>query len=124
VDLADDLRTIADCAFPDLEDKAREQLSLDRFLGLIDTPTIVLAVCQKHPKNLDEAVMSTLETETHLTLSSGTINSVATAMTKANDHHVSGESLQVAAVQARQESMVEMMKSLTTVYVWTTLFHN
>ena len=36
--LADDLRAISDRTFPDLEDKAREQLYLDRFLGLIEKP--------------------------------------------------------------------------------------
>jgi len=57
--------------------------------------------------------MYTLETETHLSLSSGVVSSVAAAaMTTTNDHHVSGKNLQ-AAVQARQESMVEMMESLT-----------
>ena len=36
-DLGDDIRAIADCAFPDLDYKAREQLPLDRFLGLIES---------------------------------------------------------------------------------------
>ena len=47
-DLANDIRAISDHAFPDFDDKTREQLSLDHFLGLIEKPTIVLAVCQRH----------------------------------------------------------------------------
>jgi len=39
-ELADDIRAIADRAFPDLDDQAREQLSLDRFLGLIEKSAI------------------------------------------------------------------------------------
>ena len=56
---------MANCAFPDLEGKAGEQLSLDCFLGLIETPAIAWAVHQRHPKNSDEAVMYTRDTETH-----------------------------------------------------------
>ena len=113
-DLADDLRAISDRAFPDLEDKAREQLSLDRFLGLIEKPTIALTVRQRHPKNLDEAVMYTLEVETHLSLTSGPTNSVAAAITTTNGCHVSEENpATIAAIQMRQDNMVEMLKSLT-----------
>ena len=114
-DLADDLRAISDRAFPDLEDKAREQLSLDRFLGLIEKPTIALAVRQRHPKNLDEAVMYTLEVETHLSLTSESTKSVAAAMASTSDCHASEEdpTTMIAAIQTRQDDMVEMMKSLS-----------
>jgi len=41
--LADNLRTLADKAFPELEDNAKDRLSLDRFLGFLDKPDVALA---------------------------------------------------------------------------------
>ena len=43
-ELADNIRLLADKAFPDLEDRAKEQLSLDRYLALLDKPEVALAV--------------------------------------------------------------------------------
>ena len=58
-ELADTLRILADKAFPDLQDQAKEQLSLDRYLASLDKPELALAVKQKRPRNLiDEAVGS------------------------------------------------------------------
>jgi len=45
-DLEDNLHSLADRKFPDLDYKAREQLSLSHFLSLIDEPTVSLAVRQ------------------------------------------------------------------------------
>jgi len=59
--------------------------------------------------------MHTLEVETHLSVTSRSTNSVAAAMTTMSDCHVLGKSPTIiAALQTRQESMVEMMKSLMT----------
>ena len=62
-ELADNMRLLADKAFPDLDDRAREQLSLDRYLTLLDKPEIALAVRQWRPRSVDEAVSCTLEIE-------------------------------------------------------------
>ena len=43
-ELADNIRLLVDKAFPDLEDGAKEQLSLDRYLALLDKPEVALAV--------------------------------------------------------------------------------
>ena len=45
-ELADNLRLLADKGFPDLEDRAKEQLSLDRYLTLLDKADVALAVKQ------------------------------------------------------------------------------
>jgi len=58
-ELGDTLRLLANKELPDLEDKAKEQLSLDTFLTLLDKPDLALAVKQKRPKNIDEAVSYT-----------------------------------------------------------------
>jgi len=36
--------SMADKTFPELEDRAKEQLSLDRYLSLLDKPEVALAV--------------------------------------------------------------------------------
>ena len=69
-DLADNLRILVERAFPDLDERAKEKLSLDRFLGLLYRSDIAFAVRQKKPKCLDDAVAATLEIESILVLSS------------------------------------------------------
>lgn len=65
-DLADDLRRLADKAYPDLEDKARERLALNAYLGLLDNPQVAFGVKQKSPGTLDAAIAATLELESYL----------------------------------------------------------
>jgi len=55
-ELADNIRLLADKTFPDLDDQAKEQLSLDRYLTLLDKPDVTLAVRQRRPRSVDEAV--------------------------------------------------------------------
>ena len=42
---------------PGLQDDAKEQLSLDRFLTLLDKRKLVLAVRQRRPKTLDDIII-------------------------------------------------------------------
>ena len=49
-DLADDLRILADSAFPELQDEACEKLLLDRYLSHIENPQIDFNVRQQRPK--------------------------------------------------------------------------
>ena len=114
-DLADNLRGLADRAFPDLEDKAREQLSLNRFLSLIDKPTIALAVHQRHPKDLNEVVAYTLEAETHLSLTSSdkTLTASVTSSGDVIKTLPTENQTTIAAIQSTQNAMLEMLKSLT-----------
>ena len=102
-DFGDELRVLADKAFPELDDKAKELLSLERYLGELDNPQIAFTVRQKQPKTLDEAVMCTLETEIYLRDSRGAKSAV------------SAVEVPVAAtrtIPAEQESLVKMMQSL------------
>ena len=110
-ELGDSLRLLADKAFPELEDKAREQLSLDRYLSMLEKPDIALAVRQKRPKSIDEAVSYTLEIETYVsTLQAG--------------HHVSSaqetdrpdveNKATINTAQAKEDAILEMLRTLTT----------
>lgn len=62
-DFAEDLRRLADRAHSDLEEAAREKLSLTRYLDQIADSQVSFGVKQSRPRNLDEAVAATLELE-------------------------------------------------------------
>ena len=70
-DLADDLRRLANKAYPDLEERARERLALNTYLSLVDNTQVAFAVKQRVPDTLDAAVAATLELESYLPLNKG-----------------------------------------------------
>ena len=57
---------LADKAYPDLEDKARERLALNAYLSLLENPQVAFGVKQKTPQTFDAAVSATLELESYL----------------------------------------------------------
>ena len=61
------VRCLADKVFPTLEEDARELLAVDRYLSNITDPSIALAVRQKRPETMEEAVAATLEMESYST---------------------------------------------------------
>ena len=64
--LLDELRVLADKVLPEIEDKAKELLTIERFLGELTNPQVAFAVRQRQPKTLDDAVVCTLETKSYL----------------------------------------------------------
>eukprot|EP00731_Ephydatia_muelleri_P033930 Em0042g9a len=62
----DVLRVVADEAYPDLEEKARERLALNQFLAQIENAQVAFGVKQKRPTNVEEAVVATIELESYL----------------------------------------------------------
>ena len=64
-DFAEDLRTLADKAYPDLPVEARDRLSLNRYLDQIEDTQMNFGVKQSRPTNLDEAVTTTLQLESY-----------------------------------------------------------
>ena len=67
-DHADNLRSLADKAFPNLDEATKEKLSIYCFLGLLEKPDVALAVRQCRLKMLNDAVTATLEIEAFLSL--------------------------------------------------------
>ena len=65
-DFAEDVRTLADKAYPTLQEEARERLSINAYLAQLPQPQIAFSVRQKQPDTLDEAVAATLEMESYL----------------------------------------------------------
>ena len=62
---ADNLRLLADKAFPELQEEAREKLSLDLFREMTNQH-VGFVVRQQRPKTLDDTVAHTLEMELYL----------------------------------------------------------
>ena len=62
----EDLLTLAEKAYPDLEAAAQERLALNQFLTRIDDPQLSFAVRQKQPKTVDAAVQAALELQSYL----------------------------------------------------------
>ena len=66
-DFAEDLKLLADKAFPELQEEGRTQLAINSYLQQLDHPQVAFGVKQKRPKTMDEAVSATLEMESYLT---------------------------------------------------------
>ena len=62
-DFAKDLRKLADRAYNNLQEEAKEKLSLTRYLDQIADPQVSFGVKQSRPRTLDDAVGATLELE-------------------------------------------------------------
>lgn len=98
---ADELRVLADRAFPDLDEKARERLALNQYLSQLDNPQVAFNVKQKWPEKLIDAISTTLEMESYLLPRP---HKVATVDIQ--------ESPTVAAVQNKQDAMMEMLQAM------------
>ena len=103
-DYADELRVLADKAYSDLQDEARERIALNHFLEHLDNPQVAFGVKQRSPKNLAEAASATIELESYLSPKAAHI-SVA-------EEEQKGVAGVVAAFQSQQESMMEMIQKL------------
>ena len=57
---------LADSAYPELEEKARECLALNQFLSQLDNPQVAFGVKQKRPQTVDEAALAAMELESYL----------------------------------------------------------
>ncbi|KAL5496639.1 hypothetical protein EMCRGX_G012963 [Ephydatia muelleri] len=115
-DLADRLRQLAQKGYPDLEEKAKEQLALNVFLSLIDNHQVAFSVKQKRPASLDEAVSATLEIECYANVEARTIGVVdeeervvAEVGTKKEETH--GMRDAIAQLTERMKTLEEQLKT-------------
>ena len=65
-ELGEDLRALVDKAYPTLDDEARQQLALQRYLSQLDNEQVAFSVKQRKPKTIEAAVSATLECESYL----------------------------------------------------------
>ena len=100
-DYAEDLRLLADKAFPELSEDARERLALSSYLAQLDNPQVAVGVRQQRPKSIVDAVRATLEMESYLVPAE--VKRVA---------QVASEDPVVAAVQGKQDIMMDLLQNL------------
>ena len=107
-DFGEDLRLLANKAFPDLDDAARERLALTSYLSQLENSQTAVGVKQHRPKTIDEEVRLTLELESYqLPAKNAVVAEVAHVEEKGSRDEL------MAAVQKSQETMLETMKKLS-----------
>ena len=85
-DFGEDLRVPVDKAYPSLDDEARQQLALQRYLSQLDNEQVAFSVKQRKPKTIEAAVSITLECESFLIKStSARAGAVAPVRVESND---------------------------------------
>lgn len=104
-DFADELLHLCSKAFPKLQEEAREELALSRYLDQLRDPQVSFAVKQRRPKSVRDAVSSTIELEAYLCKSA---SAVAAQVTKLGSEEVTA----VAAIQSTQKDLLGMMQTL------------
>ena len=111
-DLAEDLRTLAEKAYPQLTEDAREQLALYHFLSRIDDTQLAISVKQRRPSTLDEAVSATLEVEAILTTTGKSLRIAGVDDAGSTETPGSSTSVAAATAQERQDATLELLKTL------------
>ena len=66
-DFADDLKSLTDKAYPELQEEARDRIALNIYLSQLDNPLVAFGVKQRNPETLDAATCITLELESYVT---------------------------------------------------------
>ena len=61
----EDLKTLAERAYPNLVDEAKEQFALNQYLAQLTNPQVAFAVKQTRPTTIDDAVQASLEMESY-----------------------------------------------------------
>jgi len=111
------LGTTADRALPGLDDKAKDRITLDRFLGSIDNPTVALSVRQRRPKTLNEVSLHILKIETVLLSPAGASDAItspisrATANANFTTHEIQEKALQSISTLATHVEELEQQMS-------------
>ena len=108
-DFTDELRVLAEMALPELDDKAKELLALERYLGELDNSQVAFAVRQQEPKTVDEAVTATLEIQSYLRPGLRQELNASAVAEEAEGHSISVTS----SSGSGQDAVVEMLKTLT-----------
>ena len=101
-EFANHLKLLADKAFPELENKAREYLALTQFTGQVDNPQVAFSVRQKRPTTLIEAVSATIEMESYLKPKPSYMAQVEPEQSHADTA--------IAAVQLKQDTMMGVLE--------------
>ena len=109
-DFAEDLKLLADKAFPDLQEAARTQLAINSYLQQLDHPQVAFGVKQKRPKTIDEVVSATLEMESYITKPTSHAGTAAAASIATGDAELEPPATVAAAnITGRLTTLVEKL---------------
>ena len=89
-DFAEDLGSLTDKAYPELQPEARELLALQAYLRNLDHPQISFSAKQRRPKTVDEAVAATPEMESYASTLSRGPESIASVQDPEDDSSKEG----------------------------------
>ena len=104
----EELKLIAEKAYPDLEANAREQIALNQYLTSITNPQVAFSVRQQRPTTVDRAVTITLEMESYLGPTMNTVAQVGATIGCDVDETV-GSKVAVVA----KDATLELLQRLT-----------
>ena len=104
-DFGDELLLLASKAFPSLQDEAREELALTRYLDQLSDPQVSFGVKQRRPKMIHEAVSGTIKLESYFLKSA---SSDVRQVTQKEPQ----EQAAVTVIQSTQKGLMEMMQKL------------
>ena len=76
-EFGEELKTLADKAYPELAVEARERFALNQYLTQLSNPQVAFAVKQTKPTTMDDAVRATLEMESYSKPPSSAMNQVS-----------------------------------------------
>ena len=85
----DAVRVLADKAYPELAENARERLALNQFLEQIKNSQVAFSAKQKRPRNVEEAAAAVIELESYLrsTGKPSRVNAVSSQEQEPETHH-------------------------------------
>eukprot|EP00731_Ephydatia_muelleri_P016472 Em0009g896a len=85
----DAVRVLADKAYPELAENARERLALYQFLEQIKNSQVAFSAKQKRPRNVEEAAAAVIELESYLrsTGKPSRVNAVSSQEQEPETHH-------------------------------------
>ena len=109
----EELKSIADKAYPDLEVKAREQLALNQYLSSIGNPQVAFSVRQQRPTTVEKAVTTTMEMESYLGPKTGCVAQVDAAGSSSIGQPDEEPDAGVAAVAKNQDTTLELLQKIT-----------
>ena len=97
---AEDLKTLGDKAYPELQDDAKEQLTLTQYLGQLEQQQLAFSVKQRRLKS---AVSATLKIGSYLVPRGGCVAQVAGDLTSAEP---------VADVRNHQDAVMSLLQQV------------
>ena len=108
-DFGDGLQSLADKVYPELQEEARERLSLNRYLDMITDPQIAISVRQGFPRTVEEAVTATLWMESYKIKSfkAAPVHLIDEAATS-----IGGRTMESTSERRQEDPMAELLKTL------------